>query len=158
MDLAEAQRRMKRPINMMELLNFVQWAFSPNGLPNLQVLAYGDFSVKEYFGWSQLVFVRYPRPNMCVPGAQYDPSNTFSASLPFRLMHPEDEYLWDEIDGAHELLEACPVDPEVGYPHHQLSANEMYVQDNYYSDSEMEGGEEMSEEEVWEEFEEDFFH
>lgn len=156
MNLIEAQRRMRRLLNMMELLNFVRWAFSPLGMPNLQILAYGDFSHKK-FAWSQLVFVRYPRPNMCVPAAQTDPSGVFGESLPFRLMHTEDMYLFDEIDGSREFLKACPVHVDNDIYVDRLVVDHLEEEESYFSDSEMEGGEEMDEAETWAEFERDFF-
>lgn len=155
--LVEAQRRMRRLLNMMELLNFVSWAFSPHGLPNLQILAYGDFSQKR-FAWTQLVFVRYPRPNMCVPGAQTDPSGVFGEALPFRLMHTEDLYLFDEIEGSREMLEACPLDLDAEFRVDQPVIDDLDAEESYYSDSDLEGGKDMEEDEAWAEFERDFFY
>lgn len=156
--LVEGQRRVRRLLNMMELLAFVKWAFSPNGLPNLQIFAYGDFSQKR-FAWSQLIFVRYPRPNMCVPGAQTDPSGIFGEKLPFRLMRPEDSYLFDEIDGSREILEACPVslqsESHIAQP---LVHDDLDEVESYFSDTDLEGGSEMDDEETWDEFEDDFFY
>ncbi|OJJ87882.1 uncharacterized protein ASPGLDRAFT_42942, partial [Aspergillus glaucus CBS 516.65] len=157
MSLDQADRRMKRLLNMMELLNFVKWAFSPDGLPNLMVLAYGDFSCKQRHGWSQVVFVRYPRPNMPIPSAKEDQNGVFGPSLPFRIMHPEDEYLWDEIDGAKELLEACPqlcAEDITARPNENVTYPE--PQESYFSDDELPGAE-CDDVDYFEEFAEDVF-
>lgn len=138
----------------MELLNFVKWAFGPDGLPNLLLLAYGDFSCGERYRWSRVVFVRYPRPNVPIPSAQEDKDGVFGPALPFRVMHPEDEYLWDEIEGAREFLEACPqYCPE----DERASYQNGYGQESYFSDDELPGPEAGDEEDYLEEFEEDFF-
>ena len=158
MSLDETKRRMKRLLNMMEFLNFVKWAFGPDGLPNLLIIAYGDFSLKERFGWTQILFCRYPRPGVCISSAQEDKSGVFGPALPFRIMHPEDEYLWDEIDGGREMLKACPQDTGLddSVARYRGDNDEIVFDESYYSDSDMEGAE-FVEEYGWDMFEEDFF-
>ena len=147
MSLDQAERQMKKLLNMKELLNFVKWAFGPDGLPNLTILAYGDFSCNQRHGWSQLVFVRYPRPKIPIPSAQEDNIGVFGPSLPFRIMHPEDEYLWDEIDGAKELLEACPqLCPEDIMARPSENVYHAEPRESYYSDDELPGKERDDEE------------
>lgn len=139
MSLGETQTRTRRLLNMLELVDFVKWAFGPDGLPNLQIVAFGDFSIRERFGWTQVLFVRYPRPGICVSGAKVDESGVFGPSLPFRFMHPEDEYLWDEIEGSRELLEACP--QALGVEDTIIMNQEGYdgsQQESYFSDSDIE--------------------
>lgn len=79
---------------------------------------------------------------MPIASAQEDKSGVFGPSLPFRIMHPEDEYLWDEIDGAKELLEACP---QLCVENVMARANEngqrAEPRDSYYSDDELPGDE-----------------
>ena len=73
-------------------------------------------------------------------------------------MHPEDEYLWDEIEGGREMLKACPqdtgLDDSVAW--YRADNNEIIFDESYYSDSDMEGAE-FVEEDEWDMFEEDFF-
>ena len=148
---------MEKLLNMMELFNFVKWVFGPDGLPNLMILAHGDFSCKQRHGWSQVVFVRYPRPNMPILSAREDRNGAFGPSLPFRIMHPEDEYLWDEIDGAKELLQACPqpcAEDITARPNENVHYPEPL--ESYYSADELPGTE-GNDGDCFNEFAEDYF-
>ncbi|PVH72613.1 hypothetical protein DL98DRAFT_382280, partial [Cadophora sp. DSE1049] len=79
-----------------ELLRFANWAFGPNGLPTLQVLAFGDF---YYDGRSHIhnkLFCRHTCEDELI--------------LTFRHVIENDTELWDLIDRNTEFLEACPTD------------------------------------------------
>lgn len=81
-------------MDMAVFLRFAAWVFGPNGFPHLQILALGDFT-KPANSWSQIVLCRQPRPRGIQP------------ALCFRVMHPEDEHLWDNIEKSREVLYAC---------------------------------------------------
>ena len=92
------------------LSTFAAWAFSPHGLPNLQVLAYGDFSYEGRYVEDTFIFARdgFVRSS---------PNLTFWAAAPktevgFSLLGKEER---NEVVARYGgFLEACPVDPLVG--------------------------------------------
>lgn len=77
------------------LLEFARWAFGPKGLPNLRVLAFGDFS---YDG-------RYKGKNVLLRRQGLFPPNGFS------LTSREDVINSSGIDGPFDFLSACPFHP-----------------------------------------------
>jgi hypothetical protein len=89
---------------MPELLEFADWAFGSEGLPELDILAYGDFS---YQG-------RQPNTLLCrsqglkqiMAGTKATPA---SKSL-YREATIEDVRLWKIVQDNLDLLEACPED------------------------------------------------
>jgi hypothetical protein len=94
-----------------EFVSFAEWAFGPTGLPNLQILALGDFSDKDRFKKQQFLIRRgchekerrygdYQRPG-CGHGP--DISHSFFATS------TADIQIWGglPVDGAR-LLSACP--------------------------------------------------
>ncbi|PYI05844.1 hypothetical protein BO78DRAFT_461606 [Aspergillus sclerotiicarbonarius CBS 121057] len=78
------------PYKPEEIYDFAQWAFSADGLPNLQVLAWGDFS---YGG-------RYSKFNLllCKSDDGYQPL-TASNTVP-----------WNIVQDNLDMLAACPLD------------------------------------------------
>ena len=88
---------------------FASWAFSPEGLPNLQVLAYGDFSYEGRYVEDTFIFARdgFVRPSR---------KTTVWAAAPkteggFSLLGKEER---NEVMARYgNFLEACPVDPLV---------------------------------------------
>jgi len=88
---------------MPELLEFADWAFGPEGLPELDILAYGDFPHRD----------RQPNILMCrsrdlkqiTGGTDITP-----ASKPYRNLTKKDVRLWEVVQDNLDLLEACPED------------------------------------------------
>jgi hypothetical protein len=88
---------------MPELLEFADWAFGPEGLPELDILAYGGFSHRD----------RQPNILMCrsrdlkqiTRGTDITP-----ASKPYRQLTKKDVRLWEVVQDNLDLLEACPED------------------------------------------------
>ena len=74
---------------------FAQWAFSPFGFPNLQVLASGDFSHGRRFPNQQRLLCR----------------NRSRTAISFRDIREDDFREQDLIDANMDLLTACPVTP-----------------------------------------------
>ena len=87
------------------LYDFIQWAFGPQGLPRLQVLAFGDFSVEGCNNDDMMIFGRRSTPDTCYPFERID--------WP---MEPESQSFdhFDGISRPFEFLEACPSHPFVG--------------------------------------------
>ena len=95
------------PLAPWDLLGLAHWIFGPWGLPELQILAYGDFS---YHG-------RYEKHNLLL--CRSSPASTSSSrnatagkktEVRFRRVTEEDEKLWKLVMENWEFLEACPVD------------------------------------------------
>ena len=92
-----------------ELLEFANWAFGPNGLPMLKVLAFGDFSYDSRFDAHNKLFCRHT-------WSTRNPENDTSQQsedeliLTFCPVRENDRELWDLIDRNTEFLEACPTD------------------------------------------------
>ncbi|KAI9704018.1 MAG: hypothetical protein M1820_005639 [Bogoriella megaspora] len=77
--------------------DFANWAFNSNGLPDLQVLAYGDFS----FGGRQ--------PNILLCRSSNEVAMP-SSDVVFRQLGKADEGLWELVQDNVDFLEACPED------------------------------------------------
>jgi hypothetical protein len=73
-----------------DFLRFASWAFSAEGIPDLQVLAWGDFS---YEG-------RYARHNLLLCKAQNG----------YRTLTKADIKCWDLVHDNMKMLSACAVD------------------------------------------------
>ena len=78
------------PYQPEEISDFAQWAFSADGLPNLQVLAWGDFS---YGG-------RYSKFNLllCRSDDGYQPLTPFNTVS------------WGVFQDNLDMMAACPLD------------------------------------------------
>lgn len=73
-----------------EILLFAEWAFGPQGLQNLLILAYGNFTDRE--GSRNYLFCR-------------DLDKSYGAT--FRKISTEDNYVWDLVPGAESMLREC---------------------------------------------------
>ena len=69
---------------------FAHWAFGADGFPNLQVLAFGDFS---YQG-------RYSKYNVLLCRSENGYTKLTRAQIPY----------WDLIQNHMDMLGACPFD------------------------------------------------
>ncbi|KAH6667672.1 hypothetical protein B0J14DRAFT_169359 [Halenospora varia] len=91
------------------LLQFANWAFGPDGLPALQVLAFGDFSYDGRFHNHNHLFCRH---TWSIRNPENDTlqQSEDELILTFRPIRENDRKLWDLIDRNTEFLEACPTD------------------------------------------------
>lgn len=101
----------EQEVNPDELIEIADRAFGPNGLPNLSILAYGDFSYDDRYPDFQVLLCR---------------DEDEDGAFPFRIMTAKDEHLWDRIDGGREILGACPVGDLI------LGMDEWLSDDGYY--------------------------
>lgn len=74
--------------------DFAHWAFSGDGLPNLRILAYGDFAHDDRFKDTQVLLCR----NLAE-----------SSRRSFRFIQDSDVDLHTLLAANMELLRACPV-------------------------------------------------
>ncbi|RDH21255.1 hypothetical protein M747DRAFT_223860, partial [Aspergillus niger ATCC 13496] len=72
----------------LEIYKFAKWAFSADGLPNLTVLAWGDFSHEGHYSEHNDLLCR------CGTG--------------YRRLNPSDISLWDLVNDNMDMLAACP--------------------------------------------------
>ena len=82
------------------MIEFAKWVFGPDGLPQLQILAFGDFAFagrQPNIAWGRLE---------SMPGGN-DPQN---GDLPFREITKTDAWLWGRLQENLDFLEACPED------------------------------------------------
>lgn len=79
-------------------LDFIRWVFGSDGLPNLKLLAIGDFSNAGRWADYNMVLCR-------------DESLQEQEGLNFRILTDVDTYYWDVIDDNMDMLAACPADP-----------------------------------------------
>jgi hypothetical protein len=91
-----------------KLREFATWAFGPDGLPTLEVLAFSDFSYDGRFEFRNKLFCRHTRS---IRNLENDTSQQLEDELIriFRLIRRNDRELWDLIDRNKEFLEACPI-------------------------------------------------
>lgn len=90
-------------------LAFAHWAFGPDGLTTLQVLALGDFSFQGRFADDQLLLChKEPRTSQSADDALL--TTAHGPELTFREVTGEDRNLQALVDAQSDLLEACPVD------------------------------------------------
>ena len=87
-----------------KLREFATWAFGPDGLPTLEVLAFGDFSYDGQFEFHNKLFCRHTGP---IRNLENDTRNR-ELVRKFRPVRGNDRELWDLIDRNKEFLEACP--------------------------------------------------
>ena len=79
----------------MGLFHLLDWAFGPHGLPELQVLAFGDFCHDGRYRQRSLLFCRQPlRPS----------------KITWRLAERNETAIFEGIDRPMEFLGACPKD------------------------------------------------
>ncbi|KAL5349532.1 hypothetical protein ACLOAV_005827 [Pseudogymnoascus australis] len=78
------------------LLKFARWAFSSEGIPELRILAWGDFSHNGRWGESNVILCR---------DQSLEPTGTN-----FRRLRDSDLNYWDMIDDNMDMLSACSPD------------------------------------------------
>ncbi|KAL5360848.1 hypothetical protein BJX96DRAFT_75889 [Aspergillus floccosus] len=114
---------------LLQLVEFATWAFGSAGFPNLQLIAYGNFS-SEPCKWSRVLLGRdpsggqrsgfLPRWLQSWPGKilgyggphSDDQCEESPNPLPFKLIHPDSVYPVAETEGAWDLLR----ESRVGHP------------------------------------------
>ena len=81
-----------------DFVAFAIWAFGPQGLPSLQVLAYGDFSHQDRYHGQQFLLRR-----------RNIPQSGSTSQLSFESACVSDPWTWTgvSVDGA-DFLSACP--------------------------------------------------
>lgn len=89
-------------------LAFAHWAFGPDGLTTLQVLALGDFSFQGRFADDQVLLCRQEQRTSGSADDALSPTAN-PPELTFREVTGEDVNLQALIDAQSDLLEACPV-------------------------------------------------
>ncbi|KAL4900335.1 hypothetical protein BDW74DRAFT_96454 [Aspergillus multicolor] len=82
------------------LIEFAKWAFGPTGLPNLLVIAYGNFSHDGRFVQSQALLYRTLKPS------------TYLYEIHGPQMH---DYRLEQIQGARRMLDACQVESKIQF-------------------------------------------
>jgi hypothetical protein len=92
------------------LLLFPQWAFGADGIPSIQVLAYGDFSFKGRFRWENHILCRQAwkvrkRREGITTGDDKD-----EKVLPFRPIRDSDVKMMELVSENMDFLGACPAD------------------------------------------------
>jgi hypothetical protein len=80
-----------------DFLAFAMWAFCEDGLPDLRILAYGDFSKGDRWAYQNILLCR-------------DESLPETGGFNFRTLLDTDTYYWDLIDDNMDMLGACPAD------------------------------------------------
>lgn len=88
-----------------EIHELASWAFGPEGLPNLQILAYGDFSYRGRR--PHLVLCRFKS----LDGVDIQKSAAGLSDLAYREVTKEDVSEQEILYTNAHFLEACPEDP-----------------------------------------------
>lgn len=96
-----------------ELCNFADWAFGPDGIPNLKLLAYGDFTCEDPHSQQQVILCR----TACFPGF----SSFGTHGLPYFFTDIFDSSLLSEVENSQETLRACPVSGPTEFVEEQQS-------------------------------------
>ena len=95
----------------LDLLDLAQMAFAPNGLPNLRLIAWGDFSHCERYGEYTLLLCK--NEGSTVLAEEID-DETFHAYLPkdltFRQVTEQDTTLLELFRKEHDMLSACSME------------------------------------------------
>jgi hypothetical protein len=78
------------------LLKFARWAFGPEGIPELRILAWGDFSHSGRWAESNVLLCR--------------DQSIESAGTNFRTLRDSDFNYWDLVDENMDMLSACSPD------------------------------------------------
>lgn len=92
-------------IGLQEVDNFAQWAFGPDGLPALEILAYGDFSFQ-----GRRPNILFCRSLDILMDGQSDTSSPIPSTTPFRVMTAREAKSCDLVQDNLDFLEACPED------------------------------------------------
>ncbi|KAI9889351.1 MAG: hypothetical protein M1814_005519 [Vezdaea aestivalis] len=95
----------KLDMELPEILrSFAFWAFGVDGIPSLQILAYGEFSYGSRFESESYMLCRQA---LTLPGDE---------AIPFRLIRESDLELAQFIRENMDCLAACPEEPIVVLP------------------------------------------
>lgn len=78
------------PYTPEEIYDLAQWAFSADGLPSLQVLAWGDFCHGGRYSKFNLLLCR--------------------SDSGYQTLTPSDTIAWDLVHDNIDMLTACPLD------------------------------------------------
>src|SRR6266498_2216571 len=91
------------------LLPFAHWAFGADGIPSLQVLAYGDFSFEGRFGSKNYILCRqsWTIPKQKMGNTSGDDKEDIM--LPFRPIRDGDINMMELVSENMDFLGACPV-------------------------------------------------
>jgi hypothetical protein len=99
------------PSAPQNLLSVAQWSFGPTGLPDLKVLAYGDFSYNGRYVWQNWLFCRSQYGlELAEQDCNLDLAATLKLNFTFGEVAKSDWELQELIDSHSEMLEACPED------------------------------------------------
>jgi hypothetical protein len=90
-----------------EVLDFADWAFGPNGLPRLEVLAFGDFAYEERYQKQR--FLARRKRSMRLPLRDQTPETHKHYGWILCIGDMNDPSLWSNVglDGS-KFLSACP--------------------------------------------------
>lgn len=80
-------------VSKEELYAFAEWAFGPDGIPSLEVLAYGDFAFPEMCRDANALLCRTV--------------NGQSSSSSFQLLEDDNKALWEWTQSHMDALRAC---------------------------------------------------
>lgn len=98
---SESSSGNNRPRYIPEKLDeFAQWAFGPDGLRSLQILAFGDFSCNEQYPKVNSLFCR----NNCSITKE-----TGSPTRNYRFVTKSDRSLMEFLRECYDFGRACPV-------------------------------------------------
>lgn len=87
-----------------KLFSFAKWAFGEDGLPNLLIIAYGDFSHSGRFG-----------PSNRILGRSTGTKEGGESRSSFEFVGKGDWKHLEWVDGYFDVLSACPVKPLMDY-------------------------------------------
>lgn len=96
----------KRPPLTRTLNDLAQWAFGPDGLPSLEVIAFGDFSYNGRYAWGNVILSR-KRGRQC----EFHKDSKWPCHCVFEYIEDDDAISWDLLDEYSDMLEACPMEP-----------------------------------------------
>lgn len=93
-----------------DLLWFAIWAFGPEGIQSLKVLAYGDFSYQGRHRSTNAILCRnewkFPKPTGYIVTGKEE-----NTEISFRPIRDSDIEMMEMVHENMDFLEACPVDP-----------------------------------------------
>ena len=90
---------------------FAQWAFGPNGLPDLQILAFGDFSHNGRYEEHTALLCRDEAAARRMASKRKGlRSDSQMSEWTYRHLRKEDTELQDLLSRNMCMLKACPVD------------------------------------------------